>query len=149
MNELLVVYITASFREFMDAAGIGVPLRWLQQGQDEQPIPDEVQFLTSIIFPRRGFANEEYALINVRAIVRTHVVETDVYYHTRVKARVAGVLQKDIPLLRIGGPDPVLYDGVQIGNLRKVPSETISVTPASIDVPDASCVDTVFELQLC
>lgn len=149
-KEELIIFITASFRKFLDQAGVGVPVRWLQQGEDgNPPVEDEVQVLTSLSFPERGSKNEDYAILNVQVLVKTKVVPTDVYYHTRVKARVVSLFDKLINVYKIGGEDLRIYDKTQAGILRRVPSETVTVTPTSIDVPDASIVEAFFEYQPC
>ena len=147
--EQLTIYTTASIRKFLSQAGFGVPVTFLQQG-DEKDVPqqDEVQILTTLSFPPRGTKNEVYGIVNIQAVVKTKIVPSDVYYHTRVKARAVDILSKPIPLLRVGG-ETAEYDKSRWGILRKIPSETITVTPTSIDVPDASMVETFYEIQPC
>jgi hypothetical protein len=149
-NEDLTIFLTASFRKYMDQAGVGVPIRWLQQGEDgESQVEDEVQILTSFEFPRYGSKNEDYAIMNVSVLVKSKIVPTDPYYHTRIKARVAGLLQKVINVYKIGGDDIRKYDKSQIGILRKIPSETLKITPDGINTPESSVVETFLEFQAC
>lgn len=152
--EAMTIYTLASLRKFLQASGIGVPVTFLQQGDEKDTTrQDEVQVLTSLQFPPRGGKNELYGIVNIQALVKTKIVSTDVYYHTRVKARVADILSKPIPLLKIGGEEPeqfgVVFDKSRWGVLRKIPSETITITPTSIDVPDASLVEVFYEIQPC
>lgn len=149
-KEYLTIFLTASFRKYLDQAGVGVPINWLQQGNDgQEEVQDEVQVLTSIQFPERGFKNEDYAILNAQILVKTKVVPTDIYYHTRVKARVVGLMDKVIPVLAIGGDDTRIYTKEKIGILRRIPSETITVTPNGLDVPDSSIVEVFLEYQPC
>lgn len=147
--EDITIFTIASIRKYVSQAPIGVPLVWLQQAfeQDEKR-QDEVQILTSLQFPPRGGKGEIYGIVNVQALVKTKVVSTDVYYHTRIKARLLDVLDKTIPLLRVGG-EPPKYDKSQWGILRRIPSESITITPTAIDVPDASVVEAFYEIQPC
>lgn len=148
--EKLVIFTTASVRKYLSANSMGVPVTFLQQGDEkDKPVQDEVQILIGLDFPQRGSAGEVYGIVNIQAVVKTRIVPTDVYYHTRVKARVIGILDKAIPLLRIGGEDTRVYDKTQWGFLRRLPSETLRVTPTSIDVPDASLVEAFYEIQTC
>lgn len=149
-KELLTIYMTASLYKFLRAANVGVPLRFMQMGDEkDQQVQDEVQIITDIDFIDRGGQSEFYALLHVQALVKTKIVPTDVYYHTRVKARMADVLDRIIPLMRVGGTDAVLYPKDTIGIMRRVPAEMITVTPTSVREPDGSLVQTCFEIQLC
>lgn len=149
-NEELIIFTEASVRKFLSEANFGVPVTFLQQGDEKNPkVQDEVQILTSINLVPRGTKNEVYGVVNIQALVKTKIVATDVYYHIRVKARVVDVLSRVIPLCRYGGPDTRIYDKTQWGILRKIPSESITVTPTSIDVPDASVVESFFEIHTC
>lgn len=149
-HELLTIFSHASIHKFLKAAGIGVPLRFMQMGDEKDgQVQDEVQILIEIDFPDRGTAGETYALVWVKAFVKTKIVPSDVFYHTRVKARVADVLSRVIPLERIGGTDPLIYTKARVGILRKLPSETITINAVGNDTPDASLVETCYEVQLC
>lgn len=149
-KELLTIFSLASIRKYIEAAGIGVQATYMQMGDNgEATSQDEVQVTTSIQFPNRGSATEVYGIINVTALVKTRIVATDVYYHTRIKARVVDVLDKPIPLLRIGGTDTAVYDKSQIGILRRCPTETMTLHPAGLDVPDASVIEAFYEIQEC
>lgn len=149
-NELLTIFTHASIHKFLRSAGIGVPLRFMQMGDEKDgQVQDEVQILINIDFPDRGGANETYALVWVKAFVKTKILPSDVFYHTRVKARVADVLNRVIPLLKIGGPDPLVYTKAQVGILRRLPSETLTINAVGNDTPDASLVETCYEVQLC
>lgn len=152
--EEMTIYTIASIRKCLSQAGFGVPVTFLQQGDErDTPQQDEVQILTHISFPPRGGKTELYGIVNIKAVVKTKIVASDVYYHTRVKARVADILSKPILLTRTGGKEPeqngVVFDKTKWGVLRKIPSETITITPTSIDVPDASLVDVFYEIQPC
>lgn len=147
-KELLTIYSVASIRKYIEAAGVGIQVAYLQMGDNgEAKTQDEVQVTTAISFPRRGSATETYAIVNVTALVKTKIVPTDVYYHTRIKARVAEVLDKCIPVLKVGGLDAVLYDKSQVGILRRCPTETMTLHPAGIDIPDASVIEAYYEFQ--
>lgn len=149
-KEQMVITLTASLRKYLAQAGVGVPIRWLQQGEDGQPqVEDEIQVLSSLRFPDRGAKNEDYAILNIQVLVKTKYVPTDVYYHTRVKARVVDLLDKAIPVYMIGGEDVRIYDKRQIGILRRLPSETLTITPEGIGVPNSSVVEAFFEYQAC
>jgi hypothetical protein len=147
--EDLTIYTIASIRKYVSAAPIGVPVIWHQQAFEKDELrQDEVQILTSLTFPDRGSKTEIYGIVNLQALIKTKVVPTDVYYHTRLKARLLDVLYKVMPLYKVGGTEPK-YDKSQWGILRKIPSESITVTPTSIDVPDASVVEVFYEIQPC
>lgn len=149
-TEHLVIFITASIRKYLSANSVGVPITFLQQGDEkDKAVQDEVQVITSIDLPKIGSRVETYAFVNLQCVVKTKIVPTDVYYHTRVKARLLGILDKSIPLLKIGGEGTLVYDKTQWGYLRRIPSETLRVTPTSIDVPDASLVEAFYEIQTC
>lgn len=149
-KEDMTIFTIASIRKFILAAGVGVPTVFLQQGDErEAPEQDEVQILTTITYPQRGTAGELYGMVNIQALVKTKIVPTDVYYHTRVKARMAGILDSTMPLYRIGGPDTIRFDKSQWGILRRLPTDHMKITVSSIDVPDASVVESYFEIQTC
>lgn len=152
-RELLTIFQIASIRKFMEAAGVGVQVRYMQEGDNgEEKTQDEVQVSTAIDFVQRGSASELYSIVNITALVKTKIVPTDVYYHTRIKARVADVLSRVIPLYRIGGgptPDTSVYTRERFGILRPVPSETMTLRPAGLDVPDASVIEAFYEMQEC
>lgn len=149
-TEHLVIFTVASIRKYLSANTVGVPVTFLQQGDEkDKPVQDEVQVLTSIELPRTGSRIEQDGIVNLQCLVKTKIVPTDVYYHTRVKARLTGILDKVIPLYKIGGEDTRVYDKTQWGFLRRIPSDTIRITPTSIDVPDASLVEVFYEIQLC
>jgi hypothetical protein len=150
-KEHLIIWIVASIRKHLLSSDMGLPVRFIQQHVEQEPqITDTVQILINgPDFPRIGSSKETYAYVKLEALAKTKVVSTDVYYHTRVKARVADVLSRDIPVLKIGGTDATVYDKSQIGFLRPVPTESLKITPVGVDVPDASLVESVFELKLC
>jgi len=149
-KEYMTIYTTASIRKFISASGFGVPVTFLQQGDEKDtPQQDEVQILIAMEFPDRGSSTELYGIVNIRALVKTKIVPTDVYYHTRVKARVIGTLDKTMPLMKLGGEDTTLFDKSQWGLLRRLQTETFRVTPTSLDVPDSSLVEAFFEIQSC
>jgi hypothetical protein len=146
-REDLTLYCTASFRKYFDACGIGLPVRYLQQGpEDEEKIEDEVQVIHAFEFPERGGRNEDYLLMHVRCLVKTKQVSTDIYYHTRLKARVADKLSRYISVLKIGS---VGLSKASVGQLRPLPSTTLMIEPAEVDNPNASVVETTFEFQSC
>lgn len=145
--EDLTIWIDASVRKFILAAGVGIPARFTQQGDDgEAKVQDQVEFQVAITHNRTGSRGEIDVLVNVQAVVKTKVVPSDVYYHTRVKARVADVLDRVIPVLKIGDTK---YDKSQYGFLRRVPSETLTITPTSVEVSDASVIEAFYNLQEC
>lgn len=152
-RELLTIFSVASIRKYMEAAGIGVQVTYMQEGDNgEVSSRDEVQVSTALNFIPRGSATELYGIVNITALVKTKIVPTDVYYHTRIKARVAEVLSHVIPLLRIGGgeaPDLTIYTKAQVGILRPVPSETLTIRPAGLDSPDSSVIEAFYEMQEC
>lgn len=144
--EDLIIHCTASFRKYFDAAGVGIPIRYLQQGPDDDAkLEDEVQLISEFEFPPRGGRNEDYLLFTVRALVKTRQVPSDVYYHTRVKARVADILSRHVPVLLIGKPSSTT---TQIGVLRPMPRDVLLLVPAAIE-PMASSVESTFEFQPC
>lgn len=147
--EDLTIFTIASIRKYVSQAPLGVPVVWLQQAfEKDEARQDEIQIVTSLEFPDRGAKNEIYGIVNLQALVKTKVIATDIYYHTRVKARLVDVLHKTIPLKKLGGSGSV-FDKSQWGILRKIPSESIKITPTSIDVPDASLVEVFYEIQPC
>ena len=150
-KEYVMIFTEASIRKYLAAAGLGVPLVFFQQGDKSDTAgEDEIQILMSTSFPPRGTKNEIYAIVDLKALVRTKLIQSDIYRHVRLKARLVELLDKTIPLLKIGSDEkPEIYDKTQWGILRKIPSETIKVTPTSVDVPDASMVEVFYEVQLC
>lgn len=146
-----LIFTEASIRKYLQNAGFGVPTVFLQQGDKSSDVnEDQIQFLMWHSFPPRGSKNETYGVVNLKAIVRTKVISTDAYRHLRIKSRLVELLAKTIPLLKIGSEEhPEIYDKTQWGILRKIPSETITVTPTSIDVPDASLVEVFYEVLPC
>jgi hypothetical protein len=149
-KEHLTIFTVASIRKFILAAGVGVPVRFMQQGDTgEANVQDEVQVLVNLQFPDRGTKNEMYGIVNITALVKTKIVPTDVYYHTRIKARVADVLDRVIPLLRIGGEDDLIYTKGQFGILRRVPTDTMTISATGEGNPDASVVEAFYEIQPC
>lgn len=149
-RELITIFTIASIRKFIEAAGVGVPVLYMQMGDNgETPQEDEVQITTAIQFPNRGSATELYGIVNVTALVKTKIVPTDVYYHTRIKARVADVLDRTIPILRIGGTDLLVYTKSPVGILRRCPTDTMTLHPAGLDVPDATVIEAFYEIQEC
>lgn len=146
-REDLILYCTASFRKYFDACGIGLPVRYMQQGpEDEDKIEDEVQVIFGYEFPDWGSRNEMYMILNVRCLVKTKQVPTDIYYHTRLKARVVDKLSRYINVTMIGSPG---LSKSQVGQLRPLPSSTLMADPAQVDNPNASVVEAVFEFQSC
>jgi hypothetical protein len=146
--EDLTIFTMASMRKFYGMQNWGVPVTYLQQEEiGNVEVRDEVQLSVQLRFPHRGSVFEVYGLAFVRALVKTKVVPSDVYYHIRTKARATQILTETLPLLRTGGPDTTIFTGHQWGILRRVPSSTITVTASSIDVPNSSVVDAVYEIQ--
>lgn len=146
-TEILTIAITASIRKHFKEAPIGLPLLWEQQAFDgEAKIQDQVQFLSQIDFPKRGSKNEAYAIVNITALVRTKDVPTDVFYHTRMKARVAAAMDQSIPVTKRGTEG---WDKSSLGILRRVPTETLSLAPANVNVPDATVIEAFYEFLPC
>lgn len=144
----LTIFTLASMRSFYEKQDWGIPVTYLQQEElGNVNVKDEIQIQSQLTFPERGAKYEVYGLVFVRAFVKTRNIPSDVYYHTRAKARVTQILGETIPLLRVGGPDLTRFTGHQWGILRRLPSSTIKVTPTAIDVPNASVVDVVYEIQ--
>lgn len=149
-KELLTIFSIASIRKYIESAGVGVQVTYMQMGDNgEAASKDEVQITTSIEFPQRGSATETYGIVNITALVKTRIVATDVYYHTRIKARVAEILDKTIPLLRVGGTDASVYTKERVGILRRCPTDTMTLHPAGLDVPDATVIEAFYEIQEC
>lgn len=147
--EDILVFTEASIRKYFSQAPLGVPVVWLQEAfERDEERQDEVQILTRLEFPPRGGKNEIYGIVNIQAMVKTKVVATDIYHHTRTKARLLDVMDKPIPLKKLGGED-AKFDKSQWGILRKIPTASFTVTPTSIDVPDASVVEAFYEIQPC
>lgn len=146
--EDLTIFTMASMRSFYDKQDWGIPVTYLQQEEiGNVDVKDEIQIQTQLRFPQRGAKDEAYGLVFVRALIKTRPMPTDVYYHVRAKARVTQILSEVIPLKRLGGTDMTIFNGRQCGILRRLPTNTITVTPAAIDVPNASIADAVYEIQ--
>lgn len=141
-NENLILSCTASLRSYIDGSNIGLPVTYLSQEEDNRPT-DQVMVELAYNLRRRGSAGEDYLVLSVTASIRTRHVETDVYYHARICARVVGILSQQFPCKDSG------YKGASnavVGSLRPIPLETTNLGPIK---PNESIVEAMFEFQPC
>lgn len=147
-HEDLTIWTIASISKYFKSREFGVPVILGQQAKEKDaPTPSNLQIIVDgPDFNRKGTKNERYGVVHVRIFVNTTYVPTDIYHHTRLKAKAAEAMQHEIPLLRIGSPT---YDKMIVGFLRPLPTESIMITVTSIEEPDASLVEGSFCLELC
>lgn len=143
----LFLWVTASTRKYFDAQPFGIQKIYLQAySENDKPARDQVEILIEgPDLKVSGTKSEQGTLIVwCKLIVKTTYCETDIYYHNRIKARVAESLNKNIPVARSGY---VGCDNKVIGFLK--PMETLSLTPVNTDEPDISVIDRAYLLELC
>jgi hypothetical protein len=147
-QEELTLWIHASLNKFINQADFGVPRRLFMQGREkEAETEDEIQIIIkNMNFPRIGTKNEIYCIINLEAIVKTRRVDSDIYYHQRVKARAGSILNQEIPIYKIGDPK---YNKARVGLLRPVPSQTLGIGSLSSEEPFLSRITVVLEFHSC
>lgn len=118
-----------------------------QAPEKDEKTPHEIQIIfDGPDFNRQGTRDEKYGVIHIRVFVNTTYVPTDVYYHIRLKAKVAQAMLQEIPLLRLGAQT---YDKMLVGVLRPLPTESLTITTVGVEEPDASLVEGTFCIELC
>lgn len=148
--EYLTIFVTASITKYLKGNEFGVPLVFKQQYLERDASTSDLieVLIDGPDFSRKGSKNEQYGTVIVRLYVKTSYKPSDVYYHTRLKAKAIQILNTEIPLSRIGGTESI-YDKVIIGFLRPLPTERLVLTPVSVEEPDGSIVEAVFGIHLC
>lgn len=147
-HEELTLWSLASLTAYFKSREFGVPVEIAQQAPEKDATaPHKLQIIfDGPDFSRKGTRNERYGLIHVRVFVNTTYVPTDIYYHTRLKAKVAQAMQQEVPLKRIGA---ATYDKMIVGKLRPVKTESVKITATSVEEPDGSVVEGTYCLEIC
>lgn len=149
MNEDWTIWTFASIRKFIKQVDPGVPVEYLQQGNEPEPRthPARVQLLISgPDFMRVGSRNEVYAVVKLDVHIESDLVDNDIYYHTRIKARFADIMSRTIPIYKIGSPE---YDKSSAGVLRPQPTESIIILPTGLKKPDSTLITQFYLLEKC
>ena len=149
MFEDVTIWIEASIRKYFQSAGLGLPVTFLQQGEEKEPDTSKgkINILTTgPNFINQGSRGEIYALVMVECFIETPFIDSDVFYHQRIKARVLECMQKPIPVKRVGHTS---YDKSEYGFLKQVPTESIDIFPVSVKNPVSTSVVQSYKLELC
>jgi hypothetical protein len=146
--EELTIWTHATLSAFLRKQDFGLPVVMKTQAEEKDtPNAENVQVLIDgPDFSRRGTRNERLATVFVKLYVNTAYKPTDVYHHVRVKARIIEAVSQDIPLKRFATQN---FDGMIVGKLRPLPTESITVTTVSVDEPDGSLVEVAYCLEIC
>lgn len=147
-HEDLTIWAIASLTKYFKTQEFGLPVSFKQQApEQDDPNANNIQImLEGPDFSRAGTKNERYGVVHVRVFINTQYVPTDIYFHTRLKAKVISSMQQEIPLQRIGAES---YDKMLVGVLRPIPSQSVTVTAVSVEEPDGSLVEGTFCIELC
>lgn len=147
-HEELTIWAHATLTAYFKKQEFGLPVVMkTQAAEKDTPNAENVQILIDgPDFSRRGTRNERMAIVFVKIFVNTAYKPTDIYHHVRVKARVVEAVSKEIPLKRFATEN---FDGMIVGKLRPVPTESITVTTVSVDEPDGSLVEATYCLEIC
>lgn len=115
--------------------------------ETDQKVDACVEFLVEgPNFNRIGSARENYALLKLDALVKSKIVNSDIYWHQRILGRVVDMLDKPIPIYKIGDAK---FDKSYAGILRPMPSSSTPVTPTGVKEPNHTLVTQVYELEVC
>lgn len=146
--EDLTIWSLASLTKYFKGYNFGVPVKIIGQAPEkDDPKAHELRIIfDGPDFSRQGTKNERYGVIHVKVFVNTTYVPTDIYYHIRLKAKVAEAMMQEVPLQRLGAET---YDKAMVGILRPLPTESLTITTVSVEEPDASLVDGTFCIELC
>lgn len=157
-KEDLTVWIIASIYKHIRFSDLGLPAKFKQIPAEAErdtltikgaPADAEVQFVIfGPNYPRIGSANETYAEVTLQAALKNRVVPTDLFYHHRIKGRLAETMGKCIKINKIGDTDPK-YDKTQAGVLVPVPTETLSIMPVESEVEQVTFVTQTYKLEIC
>jgi hypothetical protein len=147
-HEELTIWSHATLTAYLKKQELGLPVVMKTQAVEKDTANAEnVQVLIDgPDFSRRGTRNERLAVVFVKIYVNTAYKPSDIYHHLRVKARVVQAVSQDIPLKRFATAN---FDGMIVGKLRPVPTESITVTTVSVDEPDASLVEVAYCIEIC
>jgi len=149
-REDISIWAAASLTKYLKGYPFGLPLIFKQQAREKDaPTKDYIEVIfDGPNFRNVGTKNEQIGTIGVQVMVMTTYTPTDIYYHTRIKARAIEALSNTVRLQRIGGEE-AKFDKVIVGLLKPVPTTTIMVTPVATEEPDASLVEALFSIELC
>jgi hypothetical protein len=144
----LTINVEASLTKYFKGYAFGIPVVFGQQQlEKDQKTKDRIEFLfIGPDYSRKGSQFERYGIIEVQGMAYTTMHQTDIYYHTRIKARLVQSMNANIPLKKIGEST---MDRTLIGYLRPLPTEMIRVNPVSVHEPNASIVTVVYNIDLC
>ena len=150
MNADLVVWIEASIRKFLSGQQFGLPITYLQQAEEKEPESNGSGKINFLIygpdFPKIGSRTEVYALVTLECFVQTRFIESDLYYHSRIKGRVVESMTQVIPVAKIGHKD---YDKSSYGYLTPVPGGILNVNPVQVTNPYATTLAQSYKLEVC
>lgn len=147
-NEELTLWSLASLTQYLKSRDFGVPVEFAQQAPEKDDPKAHKLFVVfdGPDFSRAGTKNERYGVVHVRVFVNTTYVPTDVYYHIRLKAKVAEAMSQEVPLKRIGA---ATYDKMVVGKLRPIPTEALKITTVSVEEPDGSLLEGTYCIEVC
>lgn len=146
--EQLTLWTLASLTQYFKSKDFGVPVEFAQMAPEkDDPKPNKIQIVfDGPDWSRKGTKNERIGVVHVRLFVNTTYVPTDIYHHYRLKAKAAGAMQIEIALKRTGTAE---YDGMIVGVIRPIPTESVKITTISVEEPDGSIVDGTYCVHLC
>ena len=153
----LTVWIVASIFKYIKTANLGLPVKFKQIPDEAEPITvtikdgkdhdAEVQFVIfGPNYPRVGSSKEVYAEVTLQATLKNKAVPSDLFYHHRIKGKLAEVMAKSIPVSKIGN---LSYDKTQVGFLAPVPTESIELMPVESEVQEVTFVTQTYKLEVC